>query len=234
MELAERLRGIQERIGRAARRAGRQLEEVHLVAVSKQVGIAPLQEARSAGLSLFGENRVQEALTKISALGPGIEWHFIGYLQRNKVKAVVGRFELIHSLESLLLAQEVHRCCERVGQRQRVLIEVNVSGEPSKHGVALREVEGLVKELVGLPLLQVEGLMTIPPHSADPQRSRPYFRSLRELRERLSEVTGKRLMDLSMGMSNDFEVAIEEGATYVRIGTALFGERTLQRVSERI
>ncbi len=234
MGLSERLQAVQERIGKAALRAGRRPEDVLLVVVSKQVEIATLVEARSAGLRIFGENRVQEALTKISALGPGIEWHFIGHLQRNKVKEVVGRFELIHSLDSLPLAQEINRCCERAGKSQRVLIEVNVSGEPSKHGVGLREVEELVKGLVGFPLLRVEGLMTIPPHFMDPQRSRSYFRSLRELRERLSEMAGKRLTDLSMGMSNDFEVAIEEGATYVRIGTALFGERALQKVSERI
>ena len=224
---AHRLGRIQERIDEALRRSGRQPKDVCLIGASKMVPVELLKEAQSEGLSCFGENRVQEAISKMATLGSGIQWHFIGHLQRNKVKSIAGRFELIHSLDGLPLAREIDRWCEKIGKRQRLLIEVNVSGEASKKGIPMQKLESLLSDLRELKWIQIEGLMTIPPYSQNRESSRPYFRRLQELKERCFPSTGNSNSVLSMGMSNDFEVAVEEGANYIRVGTALFGERPL-------
>jgi hypothetical protein len=182
----------------------------------------------AAGLTILGENRLQEALGKMQAIGEHrVRWHFIGRLQRRKVKSVVGRFELIHSVDSLELAEEIAQRAEQAGLRQAVLLEVNIGGEATKAGFAPAALEKAVRHLGAVPSLVVEGLMTIPPPADDPEAARPYFRRLRELSSSLQtiEMPNLRLRELSMGMTNDFEAAIEEGATYVRIGTALFGGR---------
>ncbi len=226
-DFARRLAQIRERLAAAARRAGRDPSPVRLVAVSKTVGLEALREALAAGQRLFGENYLQEALGKITALGPEAEWHFIGHLQSNKAKAVVGRFALIHSLDRLSLAEALEKAAARLGVIQEVLVQVNLGGEAGKSGVAPEAVAELLRELRRFPHLRVQGLMTLPPFLPDPEMVRPYFRALRELRDRLAaqNLSDTGLPELSMGMSGDFEVAVEEGATLVRVGTALFGPR---------
>ncbi|MBZ0157601.1 MAG: YggS family pyridoxal phosphate-dependent enzyme [Alphaproteobacteria bacterium] len=225
----EALSAIRRKMDAAAVRAGRRPEEVTLVAVTKTVGVAMVREAFRAGLRIFGENRVQEAREKAGQLPeeeyPGIRWHLIGHLQKNKVKQAVQLFDLIHSVDSPGLAEELHRQAERTGKMQRVLVQVKLSPEETKHGAAEQDLLPLLGRVRQLGALKVEGLMTMPPFFDDPEKARPYFRKLRELRDR-AEKEGFRLPELSMGMSDDFEVAIEEGATLVRIGTALFGERS--------
>jgi hypothetical protein len=226
MEIAENIKRVRERIHKACQRAGRDPREVTLVAVTKTVAVASIREALEGGIRDFGENYVQEALPKISALGPGTRWHFIGHLQRNKVKYVLGRFHLIHSLDRLSLAQEIQRRASP-NEPAKVLLQVNLSGESTKSGVPLEAVEELLEGVCGLSRLRIVGLMTMPPFFSDPEMSRPFFRSLRELMERLRPQLPPPhdLRELSMGMSQDFEVAIEEGATIVRLGTAIFGPR---------
>lgn len=226
-EIARRLAEIKDRIAAAARRAGRDPEAVRLVAVSKTVGLEALREAVAAGQRLFGENYLQEAQGKIAALGPEAEWHFIGHLQSNKAKAAVGRFALIHSLDRLSLAEALEKAAARRGTVQEVLVQVNLAGEASKSGVAPEAAAGLLQALRHFPHLRVVGLMTLPPFFPDPEAVRPYFRALRELRDQLvaRDLADTGLPELSMGMSGDFEVAVEEGATLIRVGTALFGPR---------
>jgi pyridoxal phosphate enzyme (YggS family) len=223
-EIAENLAAVRERIGAACERAGRPASEVRLVAASKTVEPARLAQAVAAGQTLFGENYVQEARRKVEAL-PGATWHLIGHLQSNKAAQAVGLFDLIHSVDSGHLAAALDRRAGVLGKRQGVLIEVNLAGEASKTGVAEAEAAELVQLAASLPHLDLLGLMTMPPFFDEPERARPYFARLRELRERLREVTGLPLPELSMGMSGDYEVAIEEGATLVRVGTAVFGRR---------
>jgi pyridoxal phosphate enzyme (YggS family) len=218
------LRRVRERIVAAAERSGRDPRQIALVLVTKGVTTDRIQKAVAAGATVLGENRVQEALPKIKALDGTIQWHLIGHLQRNKVKLAINRFDLIHSLDSLELAHEIERRAEQAGIQQRVLIQVNLSREPSKHGVLPEDADVLVRETAALPHLALEGLMTIPPPSIDPQQSRTYFRRLREKMDEQRQA-GLSVRELSMGMSNDFEIAIEEGATLVRIGTAIFGPR---------
>ncbi|HET6466053.1 MAG TPA: YggS family pyridoxal phosphate-dependent enzyme [Nitrospiria bacterium] len=222
--IVENLRRVRERIVAAAERSGRDPSRITLVVVTKGVTTDRLRKAVAAGATVLGENRIQEALPKIKVLEETIRWHLIGHLQRNKVKQAIHRFELIHSLDSLELAHEIEERAEQAGIRQRVLIQVNLSREPSKHGVLPEAADVLVRKTAALPHLALEGLMTIPPPSIDPQQSRIYFRRLREKMEELKQA-GRPVRELSMGMSNDFEVAIEEGATLVRIGTAIFGPR---------
>jgi pyridoxal phosphate enzyme (YggS family) len=226
-DIARRLAEIKDRIAAAARRAGRDPAQVRLVAVSKTVGLEALREAVAAGQRLFGENYLQEALEKITALGPEAEWHFIGHLQSNKAKAAVGRFALIHSLDRLSLAEALEKAAARLGTVQGVLVQVNLAGEASKSGVAPEAAAELLQALKRFPHLRVMGLMTLPPFFPDPEAVRPYFRALRELRDRLKAqgLADTGLPELSMGMSGDFEVAVEEGATLIRVGTALFGPR---------
>jgi pyridoxal phosphate enzyme (YggS family) len=223
------VRGVFDRISRAAIRAGRRPETVRLVAVTKSVPAERIRRAIDAGVRLIGENRLQEAVPKIDALGGvrDVRWHFIGRLQRRKVKAVVGTFELNHSVDSVELAAEIDRRAGDAGIRQSVLLEINVGREATKAGFAPDEAAQAVAALEDMPNLAVQGLMAIPPQGVDAEASRPYFRELRELAGALASPSLRRVRmeELSMGMSQDFEVAIEEGATLVRIGTALFGER---------
>jgi len=222
--IQERLAAVRRRIETAAARSGRPSSAVTLVAVSKTMSAAAIREAVSAGVKILGENRVQEAREKIEALPGAAEWHLIGHLQTNKAKLAVGLFDCIHSLDSVRLAQELGRHAEEAGRRLRCLVEVNVGEEAQKSGVDAAEVRPLLEAARRLPQLSVQGLMTIPPFLPDPESARPFFRRLRDLRDRL-ESEGWTLPDLSMGMSHDCEVAIEEGATLVRIGTAIFGSR---------
>ncbi|MEW6543517.1 MAG: YggS family pyridoxal phosphate-dependent enzyme [Nitrospirota bacterium] len=222
------VRTVLENIRRSAQRAGRPPESVRLVAATKSVPPEPIRWAIAAGVGILGENRLQEALPKIEALGSdGVSWHFIGRLQRRKVKAVVGLFRLIHSVESLELAEEINRRAAEAGIVQPVLLEVNVGGEASKGGFAPEALEEALAAMDGLPSLAVQGLMAIPPPSPDAEGSRLHHRRLRELARSLAggRWLRVRLEEISMGMSQDYEVAIEEGATYVRVGTAIFGAR---------
>ena len=225
--IAENLQAVRARIETAARRAGRDPAAVRLVAVSKTVAVERLREAAAAGQHLFGENYLQEARPKIAALGPGIAWHFVGHLQSNKAKAAVELFELIHGVDRLNLAQALSQAAARLGKVQEVLIQVNLAGEESKSGAEPAAVPALLQALAGLPHLMVAGFMTMPPWFPDAEAVRPYFRALRELRDRLESqaLAGHPLPELSMGMTGDFEVAVEEGATLVRVGTAIFGAR---------
>lgn len=212
-------------------RAGRSPEEVKLVAVTKTVEIERIIEAIDAGLRVFGENRVQEAQKKIQDLRFKIQnklqWHLIGHLQRNKAKYAVQLFDLIHSVDSIGLAEELNRQAEKIGKIQSILVQVKLSEEDTKHGIEEEDLVSLIERIRDLKNLRLEGLMTMPPYFEDIEMVRPYFRRLRELRDTInsSHITNNALRELSMGMSHDFEVAIEEGATLVRIGTAIFGER---------
>ena len=217
---------VMERIEKAAQRAGRDPKEVKLVAVSKTVEVERIREAIDAGVSILGENYVQEARKKIEEIGRQVEWHFIGHLQTNKAKYAVRLFDLIHSVDSLSLAEELNRRAQKENQIIKVMIEVNLSGEASKFGTEEEKAFELAKEICRLKNLSLVGLMTMPPYFDSPELSRPYFIQLRQLKERL-EKEGIPLKELSMGMSNDFEIAIEEGATYVRVGTAIFGPRKI-------
>jgi len=222
----ERLRGVRGRIAAAAARAGRREEAVTLVAVSKTVPVEGIREALAAGVRILGENRVQEAREKIALL-PGLAtWHLVGHLQSNKAKLAVRLFDWIHSLDSVHLAEEIDRHAAEAGKVQRCLIEVNLGGEAQKGGVAEEAVEGLLTAAERLPHLAIEGLMCVPPFLEEAEAMRPFFRRLRELAEQLRG-PARPLRELSMGMTADFEVAVEEGATMVRIGTALFGARPL-------
>jgi len=222
--IKENLLRVTERIERAARRVGRDPKEIKLVAVSKTVEASRIQEAIEAGVSILGENYVQEAQKKIEAIGHSVAWHFIGHLQTNKAKYAIRLFEMIHSLDSFPLAEELNRRAEQVGQVAKVMIEVNISGEATKFGTDEEKVFSIARGILNLRHLSLEGLMTMPPYFDSPEMSRPYYIKLRELKEKMIR-EGIPLKELSMGMSNDFEIAIEEGATYVRVGTAIFGER---------
>lgn len=226
--IAGRVRAVLDEMQRAAARAGRPPESVRLIAASKTVSVERLRQALDAGVRHLGENRLQEALPKIDALErEGVVWHFIGNLQRRKVKSVVGRFETIHSVDSLPLAEEIDRQAKAAGLRQRVLLEVNLAREASKGGFEPRTLVEALESLNGLEHLDIRGLMAIPPPTPTAEDARPYFRQLRTLAQALT-ARGYRninMQELSMGMSYDYPVAIEEGATYVRVGTAIFGAR---------
>ena len=228
MSIAENLKQVQDRIAAAAKRAGRDPGAVTLVTVSKTVEHERIREAVAAGASVLGENRVQEAKEKIEALGRIASWHLIGRLQSNKAKYAVRLFDLIHSVDSLDLAKELDKQAVKNNKVQDVLIEVSIAGEEQKAGVAAEALGGFVREAAQLSHIRIRGLMAMPPYSEDPEDSRHYYRRLRELAGSLKELKVRNVsMDiLSMGMSGDFEVAVEEGATMVRVGTAIFGERT--------
>ncbi|HNR13125.1 MAG TPA: YggS family pyridoxal phosphate-dependent enzyme [Thermodesulfobacteriota bacterium] len=225
--IAENIDMIKNRIAEAARRVGRDPEEITLIAVSKTVAAARVREAVAAGLNDFGENYVQEAREKIPEIGSGIRWHMIGHLQTNKVKYVVPYFSIIHSVDSLRLAQEISRLSEKAGKTMDMLLEVNSAGEETKSGIGPDQVLSLIQEVAMLKAVRIRGLMTMPPFFEEPEKVRPYFQLVRELRDQLIPMlpAGAALPELSMGMSGDFEVAIEEGATMVRVGTAIFGLR---------
>lgn len=227
--LLERIEGVQARIRDAARRSSREPEEITLVAVSKTHPVKAIQDALLAGLTDFGENRVQEAETKIPVIGREIaKWHLIGHLQSNKARRAVELFDVIQSLDSAALALRLERMCEEVNRATLpVLIQVDLGHEATKTGVAEEELSEIVTAIRGCERLQLIGLMTLPPFFDEAARVRPYFRRLRELRDELrtNGAFGDRRGELSMGMTHDFEIAIEEGATIVRVGTAIFGER---------
>jgi PLP dependent protein len=211
----------------AAKRVGRAPESVRLVGASKMVPVDRLRPAVAAGLTILGENYLQEAREKIAALDLPVSWHFIGHLQSNKAMAAVKLFDLIHSVDRPSLAQALNSAAAKINKLQDVLLEVNLAQEPSKSGVKPEDLENLLRTCTALFNLRVRGLMTMPPWFSDPEKARPYFQALRRRRDYLRSLTlpGVDLAELSMGMSGDFEVAIEEGATLVRIGTALFGHR---------
>lgn len=227
MSIADNLSSIRERIAQAALRAGRDPEGVRLVAVSKTKPAAAIAEALSCGQLIFGENYVQELVVKAAELGPEVSWHFIGNLQSNKVRQIAGLVDLIHSVDRISLAREIDRQWGALGKRCDVLIQVNISCEATKGGAGSEALLGLVAEVATLAHLRVRGLMTMPPFFDDPEAARPYFRELRELARQVeaAQIPGVVMRELSMGMSGDFEAAIAEGATLVRVGSALFGER---------
>jgi len=219
---SERLEAVEQRIAAACRKAGRPRESVRLLAVSKTKPPEAVREAAACGLHLFGENKVQEAQSKIPMCPVGLEWHLIGHLQSNKAKLAAHLFHMIHSVDSLKLLQALE---SHAGTILPVLLQVNVSGESAKFGMKPDEVAGIIEAANRMNKCEVHGLMTIPPFSPDPEKTRVHFAALRELRDQLQEETGTPLPELSMGMSHDLEVAIEEGSTWVRIGTDLFGSR---------
>ena len=229
IQLLNNLKEIYRRMAHAAMRAGREPSEVTLIAVTKNVHSDVIRRAVDTGVREFGENRVQEAQEKISNLkfeisNSRIIWHLIGHLQKNKAKTAVKLFDLIHSVDSMELAEELDRQAAKNAKVQRILVQVKLSEEETKQGVAAEDFYPLIGRIAALANLKLEGLMTMPPYFEDPEKARPYFRKLSDLKKE-AEGRGFELPVLSMGMSHDFEVAIEEGATMVRVGTALFGER---------
>jgi pyridoxal phosphate enzyme (YggS family) len=227
--IAENLDRVREQIAQAAAKSGRSIDGVELVAISKTHEAAKVREAMAAGQRLFGESRVQEARAKIPELPSSARWHFVGHLQRNKIRHALPLFELIHSADSLALAEEINRIAQQEGSHPRVLIEVNVAGEGSKFGFQPGKLREQMEQLLALPRLTIDGFMCIPPVAEEAEASRKYFVQLRELRDSLEKEFNLKLPQLSMGMTQDFAVAAEEGATLVRVGTAIFGERTKRK-----
>jgi len=224
--VAENLSRVREQIAEAAAKSGRSADDVELVTITKTHPAEKVREAIEAGQTLFGESRVQEACAKIPELPSNIHWHFVGHLQKNKIRHALPLFEMIHSVDSLTLAQEVNRIADEEGLHGRVLFEVNVAGEGSKFGFAPDKLREQMEELLALPRLTILGLMTIPPMAEEAEASRKYFVQLRQLRDRLQTEFRVDLAQLSMGMTQDFPIAVEEGATLVRVGTAIFGQRS--------
>ena len=225
MNIAENLNSIRQRIAAACARAGRDENSVTLLAVSKSHPPETIRAAVDCGQIYFGENKIQEAKAKIPLCPGKSRWQFIGHLQSNKVRDAVELFEMIQGVDSLAIAQEISKRAVQIGKTMPILIEVNVAGEASKFGCAPEKLLAELNELNALPKIEIHGLMAIPPFTPLPEKARPYFKKLRELKVECEKILGAPLPHLSMGMSGDFEVAIEEGATIVRVGTALFGER---------
>jgi len=223
--IAVKLERVHAQIAEAARKSRRSPNDIELVAVSKAHPAEKVQAAADAGQSLFGESRVQEARAKIPLLPSRLRWHFIGHLQKNKIRHALPLFELFHGIDSLALAEEMQRVAAEEGIRPRILLEVNLAGEASKHGFSADGLRRDLENILSLGRLSPEGLMTIPPLAPEAEMSRSYFIRLRELRDRLETEFNLQLPHLSMGMSGDYPIAIEEGATLVRVGTAIFGER---------
>jgi len=223
------LERVRSQIDDAGKKSARSVNDIELVAISKTHEAEKVRAAFDAGQQLFGESRIQEARAKIPLLPSAARWHFVGRLQRNKVRHALPLFELFHSVDSLELARDMNRVAEEEGLRARVLLEVNVAGEGSKIGFAPETLRGQMEAVLELPRLTVEGLMTIPPFAPEAEASRKYFVALRELRDQFATEFEVPLAHLSMGMTGDFVVAIEEGATLVRVGTAIFGKRTPMR-----
>ncbi len=222
---AERLERILTQISLACARSGRNAAEVELVAVAKNHSAEEVAALAEAGQTLIGENRLQEAKVKIPLLPGRLRWHFIGHLQKNKIRATLPLFEMIHSVDSTELALQIDRVASELALYPRILLEVNTGGEASKIGFDPDRLTSEIEPLLALDRIQIEGLMTIPPPVAEPEDARPYFARLRTLRDQIESELHVRLPHLSMGMSGDFPVAVEEGATFVRVGTALFGPR---------
>ena len=230
--IAENLARVRDQIAQVAAKANRNADDVELVAISKTHDAAKVREAVEAGQTLFGESRVQEARVKIPELPSNSRWHFVGHLQKNKIRHALPLFELIHSVDSLALAQDINRIAEEDGLHPRVLLEVNVAGEGSKFGFTPEKLREDLENLLALPRLSILGLMTIPPIAEEAEASRKYFVQLRELRDRLQTEFHVDLAQLSMGMTQDFAIAVEEGATLVRVGTAIFGKRSKTQKKE--
>ena len=227
MSISSHLAQINRRINAAAQQAGRDPASVRLVAVSKTRPIADISEAFHAGQTVFGENYIQELVTKLTEFHEAVEWHVIGHLQSNKVKYIAGQVALIHSVDRLSLATEIDLQWGKLGKTCDILVQVNISGEATKSGTTEEGAIQLVRECALLPHIRVRGLMTMPPFFDDPEAARPYFTELRRLSKTIAahNVAGVEMVELSMGMSGDFEAAIEEGATLIRVGTAIFGNR---------
>ena len=227
--IADNLNAVRERIAKAAARAGRDPASITLVAVTKTVPIERIREAIEAGQRVFGENRVQEAQAKVEALADDVQWHLIGHLQRNKVKFVCDLFKLIESVDSFPLARDIDAHAARRGSVMPILIQVNIGDETTKSGIAATETLALVQQVAALPHVAIQGLMCVPPAVDLAEHARPYFVELRGLAEHIAQERIPRvaMAQLSMGMSHDFEVAVEEGATMVRVGSAIFGARPI-------
>ncbi len=225
--LTDNVADVERRIQEACRRAGRDRSSVLLVAVSKTKPVSDIEEVMTTGIVDYGENKVQELSQKYEVLPRNLRWHMIGHLQRNKVKYLPGKTVLIHSVDSLKLAQEIDKDFAKAGLTADILIEVNAAQEDTKYGVSLEETEGLIREIAPLPHVHIRGLMTIAPFTDDPETNRIYFRKLRELSVDIGakNIDNVDMSELSMGMTGDYEVAIEEGATLVRVGTGIFGAR---------
>lgn len=228
-DVHDNLQRLRTRIGEAAAKSGRAMDAVELIAVSKTHDAERVRQAFDAGQLLFGESKVQEARVKIPMLPSAARWHFIGHLQTNKIRHALPLFELFHSVDSLELATGINRIAEEAGERPRILLQVNVAGDGSKFGFTPEGLRREFEQLLTRDRLTIEGLMTIPPVAPEPEASRRHFAALRELRDSLRAEYRLQLPRLSMGMSDDFAVAIEEGATLVRVGTALFGRRSFMR-----
>src|SRR5213080_3853822 len=224
-DLAANLKRVLMQISNSARKAGSSPDKIELVAISKTHDAEKVHAVYEAGQVLFGESRVQEARAKIPELPSAIRWHFVGHLQKNKIRQALPLFELIHSVDSFALAKEINRIAEEEGLHPRVLLEVNVAGEGSKFGFKPETLRAEMELLLALPRLTIEGLMTIPPLAEEAEASRKFFVQLRDLRDAFEKQFDVTLPHISMGMTNDFPVAVEEGATLVRVGTAIFGER---------
>ena len=225
MDLIANLDSLRQRLAAACARAGREPASVTLLAVTKKQPPATILAAAEAGLTLFGENHVQEAAVKTGVLPSRLHWHMIGHLQSNKCREAVRLFEMIQSVDSLALAVEINKWADRAGKTLPILLEVNIAGESSKFGYPPDTLLAEFPQLNALPRLEIHGLMTVAPYTTDAEKVRPIFRRLRELRSQCEQILGAPLPHLSMGMTGDFEIAIEEGATIIRIGSALFGPR---------
>ncbi|WP_018756667.1 YggS family pyridoxal phosphate-dependent enzyme [Paenibacillus terrigena] len=227
MALQERIELVEQRVNEACRRSGRLREDVHIIAVTKYVSLAMTESVLKHGLEHIGENRWQNAEEKWNALGDQGTWHFIGHLQTNKVKDVIGKFAYIHSLDRLSLAKELNNKAEALQMDVNCFVQVNVSGETSKYGLEPEQLVPFIKEMKAYPRIHIAGLMTMAPFEYEAEQTRPVFRGLRTLRDELNQlaITEDPIQHLSMGMSNDFEVAIEEGATWIRLGSILVGDK---------
>lgn len=225
--VTENLKQVEEKIVKACERSGRPREEVTLIAVSKTKPVEMIEEAMKSGIRIFGENKVQEIIKKEAVLPNDIDWHLIGHLQRNKVRQIAGKVAMIHSVDSLRLAEQIQKEYEKINETAKILVEVNVAREESKFGLMPEETEKVVREIAKMPNITVCGLMTIAPYVENPEDNRVHFQNLRKL---LVDINAKNIdnismRELSMGMTGDYEIAIEEGATFVRVGTGIFGER---------
>ncbi len=225
MSIAENLKVVGAQVADAAAKAGRSANDITLIAVSKTWPVEVIQEAADAGQYVFGENKVQEVFEKAPAMAPELKWHFIGHLQKNKTRKVLPLCAMIHSVDSLALAQQIDRIAGELELTPEILLQVNIAQDDAKFGLGADELETVVNEVSQLKQVQLKGLMTVPAFDPDPEKVRPHFVALREQRDALEAATGSVLPELSMGMSHDFHVAIEEGATLVRVGTSIFGQR---------
>lgn len=227
MTLEKNIEDVLDRVERAAIASNRNPEEVKLIAVTKTVDIDIMKRAIEYGIVHVGENKVQELVRKYEAIGPVVKWHLIGHLQRNKVKYIIDKVDLIHSLDSYRLAEEIDKRAKEINRVVECLLQVNVSGEESKYGISVKDAKELLKEIVTLNNIKIVGLMTMAPHVENQEETRQYFSALKTLSEEISEIglENVEMKYLSMGMSNDFEIAIEEGASLIRVGSSIFGER---------